>query len=717
MKKNTLEFKVLPALSSGAARLRLLAAALLAASVPPGAGALTPGEMEEYFCRQVKRPFFSPAGPVAGGTLMRNARPGSLPAEFTLPKPAGALRVFVAGESAAALLGRETNSELAAALSRVYPGRQVELINCGMGAYESRRIQGVVEEILAYGPDLVIVLSGNNENGKEFCPDFASELVRRSRNLRSKLAALSLPEDESVIRAGLAIHEERLRAMARLAAGKGVPVVFCTLPANQRGYAPDGDLPLELPGFVLGAAALEKRDYAGALEHLRAALAAAPREPFSLFYAGRALEGLGRQAEAAAYYGQAVTYDKAGDRCSPGRNEMIRRVAREEGAGLADLERAFSGIAGGGVPGGREIADGVHWFSRYNGFVAGVIAEAARAAQPRGAGAKAAGDLPAPGAPHPEDFRTRLSYAAAALAPEKFCDALPGERAVALLESLCSADCPRLERALASDKNLAGEVLESFWRKDLKGAAGALRPALLHAAGEMLRRRGDRRAALALAGAALALENEAAGLKLQGACPSLNLLRGRLLKEAGDPGAGAEFALAAASPALRKALAALDGPLGLGLSLALPPVPEGLERPVAAREAASKKLSDAAVEALRAGNRPRARELLLAAVAKDPDNFEARMSLCFLAAGLADSAPGEEHCGEAVYLASFPRKHAILPADSRAAALLLRGEFYRQAKSAAEACRDFRAAEGAAPAGWPRLGEARRALGENCPAE
>jgi len=125
--------------------------------------------MEEYFCRQVKQPFFSPAGPAAGGTLMRSARPGSIPSEFVLPKPSGTLRVFVAGESAAALLGG-ANAELAAALRRAYPGRRVELINCGMGAYESRRIQGVVEEILDYGPDLLIVLSGNNENGRGILP-------------------------------------------------------------------------------------------------------------------------------------------------------------------------------------------------------------------------------------------------------------------------------------------------------------------------------------------------------------------------------------------------------------------------------------------------------------------------------------------------------------------------------------------------------------------
>lgn len=694
---------------------RFVLAALLAAAGLLPAGALTPGELEQYYCRDIKEPFYSPAGTTPAGASLVNARKGSLPAAFQVPKPAGTLRIFVAGESVAALLGGGPDSELTAALAAQYPGRAVEVINAGMGAYESRRISGVVEEILAYEPDLLVVLSGNNENGKEFCPGFSAELARRSRNLRSKLGSLSLPEEDSEIKASLAIHEGRLRSMARLARKKNVPLVFCTLPANLRAYAPDGDLPLEQPEFTGGLAALERKQYAGALEQFRAALTARPRGAFQLFYAGRALDGLGRPGEAGTYYKDAAKYDRAGDRCSGDRNEMIRRAALEEGAGLADLERAFAGLAADGLPGGRELADGVHWYGRYNAFVSGVIAAAARGALPKGAAAPV--KIPAPGAPGSEDFRAKLSYAAASVSVEKFCDALPNERAVVLLESLCASDCGRLEAALSSDKGLAAELYESAWNPGLKGAARPLRPALLHAAAEMFRRRGGSRTAARLANEALELESAVDGrMKLANACPSLNLLRGRLRHDAGDrAGAAAEFR-AAASPVLRKIMAALNGPLSLGLALPPEPAVKDTEtvRPVTAKEAASKEISDAAVEALRAGDRPRALALLLAAAEKNPENFEARMNLCFLAAAEGDAALGEEHCGEAVYLSAFPGRHALLLKDSRPSALLLRGNFYLKVKNAAEACRDFREAAAAAPEGWPRLAEVRTALKGNC---
>ncbi|HCC46667.1 MAG TPA: hypothetical protein DEQ38_00890 [Elusimicrobia bacterium] len=702
-----------PAYKNFGARLAFLA--LLAGGLSP-AGALTPGELEQYYCKDIKEPFYSAAGTSPAGNSLINARKGSLPAAFRMPKPAGTLRIFVAGESVAALLGGGPDSELTAALAAQYPGSAVEVINAGMGAYESRRISGIVEEILSYEPDLVVVLSGNNENGKEFCPGFSAELARRSRNLRSKLGSFSLPEEDSGIKASLAIHEGRLRSMARLARKKNIPLIFCTLPANLRDYAPDGDLPLEQAEFAAGLAALEKKQYAAALERFRAALAARPRGAFQLFYAGRALDGLGRPGEARAYYKDAAKYDRAGDRSSGDRNEMIRRAALEEGAVVADLERAFAGLAADGLPGGRELADGVHWYNRYNAFVSGVIAAAARGALPKGAAAavKPAG----PGAPRPEDFRAKLSYAAASVAPEKFCDTLPNERAMVLLESLCDSDCGRLEAALGSDKKLAAELYESAWNPGLKGAARRLRPALLQAAAEMFRRRGNFRAASRLANEALELESAVdGGLKLANACPSLNLLRGRLKHGAGDrAGAAAEFKRASVSPALLKIMAALNGPLGLGLALPSEPAVKDNEtaRPVAAKEAASKEISDAAVEALRAGDRPRARNLLLAAVEKSPENFEARMNLCFLAAAESDAALGEEHCGEAVYLSAFPGRHALLLGDSRPSALLLRGSFYLKVKNVAEACRDFREAGAAAPEGWPRLAEVRSALKENC---
>jgi len=689
-----------------------LAAATLCCAAGQPVSARSPAEMTEYFCNDVNKPFFTASGAAPGGTRMVNSRPSSMPSSFILPKPAGTFRVFVVGESAAGLLGSGNDAPLKGFLEKMLPGRTAEVINCGMGAYESRRIYGVLEEVLAYEPDLVVIMSGNNENGKEFCPDFRSELARRSRNLRSRLARLSMSEEDAAALAGLALHEKRLRSMARLARKKGVPAVFCTLPANLSDYPPAGEPPLEQRDFAKAMAAFEKNDFPLALERLKANLAAHPREPFSLFYSGRALETLGRLPEAYAAYYKAVKYDTAADRCSEERNAMIRRVAREEGAAAADLESAFHKIAPGGITGGAQLADGVHWFARYKPFVSAVVAGAAGKVLP-GAKPSAMEARPAEGRGD-DDFGTVLSYSAAYLADGKFCDSPADERAVWALQRLWGMDRVRLEGTLASEDKLRGTLKDGDWSAGLKESVPVWQPALLYDAAEMFRRTGHPAQASRFA-------DEAARRKTgtgrepgpTGDCPALSLLKGRLLFAAGNlPGSRAEWEKAALSPRIKLIMEQMDGPEP-GRT---PEAAENVKRPrpVSAQSAASKKLSDDAAEELKKGGFGRAKALLLESVADDRDNFEARMDLCFLAWKNGDGPLGEEHCGEAVHLSSFPEKHALLLKDSRAAALYSRGLFYFRIKKRKEGCEDLGKALELAAAQWPSLPEAREQLRKNC---
>lgn len=688
-----------------------LAAGLLMTRPCAGAEIFSPAGMTTYFCEDVKKPFFVPSGTEDGAQMMVNARPQSLPASFTVPKPKGVRRAFVVGESAAALLKAGVSAPLSAVLEKLFPGEPVELINCGMGAYESRRISSVFEEVLAYGPDLIVVLSGNNENGQEFCPGLAAELVRRTRNIRAKLARLTMSAEDAAVKTSIALHEERLREMARLARAKGVPAVFCTLPANLRDHAPSGTPPFEQPNFVKGSDLLEKKEPAGALGFFRLNLKRRPREPFSLFYAGRALETLGRNEEAAAYYSNAVKYDPASDRCSAERNGMIRRVAAEEGGCLADLERAFSGVSKGGITGGEQLADGVHWFERYDEFVAGTIGGAVRncpAFAGRAAG-KPVPETPAPGSrgASDEDFRTVLSYAAAYISTGSFCDAPPNERAVIMLERLSGMDRAGLERVLMSPEELKNKLKKNDWSDSAKELP-AWRPALLYHAAELFRRKG---------------ENAAAGrwldeaLELKADCPAFHLLRWRAGRGSGGARADeADLAQAAAGPRTRGLLASLDAALGFGIV----PAPgsaaaDELAGKGTLREGGpSKKMSDEAVELIKKGDPAGAKALLAEAVKSDGDNFEARMSLCYLAAKTGDVPLGEEHCSEAVFLAVEPPKHSIVLKDRLPSAFYARGLFYLGAGNTAEACLDLRKALEEAPSGWPPAAEARERAEKAC---
>ncbi|OGR40807.1 MAG: hypothetical protein A2X35_09940 [Elusimicrobia bacterium GWA2_61_42] len=624
----------------------------MALARPAGGGEVR----REYFCEDIKKPFFTAARTGEGLKTVRNARPLSISAEFSMPKPAKTARVFIVGESAAGLLGGG-DSFLNKFLGWSFPGKEIEIINCGMPTYESRRILAVFKEALEYSPDLLIVLSGNNEAVWDFCPGFNAEAGRRVRRLGARLAALAMPREDAEAEVSISLHEDRLRAMAALARKKGVPVLFSTLPVNLRDFAPRGTLP---EGLAAGVSLVYGKAPEAALKYFSGAGPGA-RDPFRLFYAGRALEQLGRKEEALLSYAAAVKYDPASDRCSADRNAMIRRVAAEEGQCLADLEKAFLGIALGGITGGNEIPDGVHWYEAFNPFVSAVIGQAVQTCPSVKAKAGMPAPetlLPAPGGARAEDFRAVFSYAsayardAAALAGR---EAAVFERVVVLLETLCRMDCGRLERLLSDEKTAVKELLKSDWNSSLGEDPGAWRPALLRSAAEMFRRTG----------------RAAAAARAQAALPAAEAA-GRLVK----PG----------SPA----------------------------RPLREGEAAAKKLSDEAVKEIQAGNFAAARLALEQAVQKDGDSLEIRFNACFLAARQKDPEFGEEHCQDAISLAAYPPKHAEQPPDAVARAFYARACFRFETGNKA-ACEDLRRALEKASPSWNQAAEAAALAQKRCP--
>jgi len=101
--------------------------------------------LDDYFCNEVKKPFFAEAAREKGRFIPQ--RKEAQPDSFLMPKPAGTKRVFVVGESVAALLGSGNN--LSGKLTRgqkilkkllgsaAGPDARIEIMNCGMGGYES----------------------------------------------------------------------------------------------------------------------------------------------------------------------------------------------------------------------------------------------------------------------------------------------------------------------------------------------------------------------------------------------------------------------------------------------------------------------------------------------------------------------------------------------------------------------------------------------------
>ncbi|HNW43202.1 MAG TPA: tetratricopeptide repeat protein [Elusimicrobiales bacterium] len=320
------------------------------------------GNQNDYFCEDIKKPFFAPS-PVWKGTFSAQ-RPAAIAAKFSMPKPAGVKRVFVTGESVAQLLGADEWGDRFRRGAAPDGAGGLEIINCGMGGYESFRTAAVLKEVLAYSPDLLLVLSGNNEERVEPCPGPGPELRRRTARLLERFYSLKRGPDAGRREANLVTHEQRLEQMAEAAKAAGVPVVFCTLPANITDMPPHEEMPVHDAAFTAGYQLFYDKDYAGALKQFRLGLAAAPGEPFLNYYLAKTLKMLGQDRGAKAAFLKAAA---AGVHVAPAeRNAAIRRAAASRGVCVADLEKYFAGISSGGLPGFAEFTDGMHWRPPYN---------------------------------------------------------------------------------------------------------------------------------------------------------------------------------------------------------------------------------------------------------------------------------------------------------------------------------------------------------------
>jgi len=347
--------------------------------------------------RMVQRSGFLPL-------MVDNQRP------FPLERPAGGLRVFVLGGSAAAgwpyQLG-DTN--LSALLERklrlLYPGRSVEVVNMAAGTFGSHRVALILEEVLHYNPDLIFLYNGNNE--------FLENLVFRPRTPpapldRSAAARLAyrvavslttpLPrfdvknygfddqlsnhlsfafaqasryrEDPRQFELLLEHYRFNMEGMVARAGAAKVPLFLLTCPVNLKDWSPNvsrhrKDLgPAERGRFTAlfreGYLAGERGDFAGAVAPLRAALAIDDEHAETHFLLAQALRRTGRLTEAREGYLRALERDAFPFRELPEFQAILREVARRRGAPLVDVIPALDAAAGDGIPGLDVFTDYVH---------------------------------------------------------------------------------------------------------------------------------------------------------------------------------------------------------------------------------------------------------------------------------------------------------------------------------------------------------------------
>jgi len=339
---------------------------------------------------------------VAGDVPLRGIR--MTPRPYIEPAPDDALRVLFAGGSTVEGYPHPKRlsvpSYLQEMLGDLHPERQVEVFNAGITAASSFAVARAVEDgAAALTADLVVVYTGHNEFYGVYG---AASLAQGGQGLWSKrghyalmhwrmtrlvgrlIAAFGAERAgppaaliEVMSRAGpvpagdpqraqaVANLEGNLRDLAAFCRAQGIPLVLCTLTSNERGFAPArAEPPLgdeERRRYLnLLEAGGRKQASSTALAAIERAQALWADDAYLHFLRGYHLESLGDGAAARAAYVQARALDIQPWRASVAFNQVVRRVATETGALLAEVEASFLEYSPAAGVGWELMADHVH---------------------------------------------------------------------------------------------------------------------------------------------------------------------------------------------------------------------------------------------------------------------------------------------------------------------------------------------------------------------
>ncbi len=334
------------------------------------------------------------------------------PQRFPVPKPPDEIRIFAVGGST--VQGRPYgvptafSTWLELLLQAMDPARRYRVVNVGGISYASYRLLPIVDELLDYEPDLLVLYTGHNE----FLEDRTYEdlkqpgLVARARGLVSRLRtynvlearlvrpasprrsagapALSPDVDEilnSVVgldayhrdpawhRDVVAHYRFNLRAMVERAQAAGVPLFLMNPAANASNARPFKS------EHRRGVSVADARRFARRLEVARDALPSDPRLALrelevalaidaemaeAHYLTGKALALLGEVDAAVAAHRRALERDVCPLRILDTMRATVAEVARETGTPLLDARSVFERAAGTPLFGEALFVDHVH---------------------------------------------------------------------------------------------------------------------------------------------------------------------------------------------------------------------------------------------------------------------------------------------------------------------------------------------------------------------
>jgi lysophospholipase L1-like esterase len=318
----------------------------------------------------------------------------------TRTKTAGTLRIFTLGGSTTYGLGYAPQASFSRFLEvrlRVLLGRDVEVVNTGISGFDSDLLPGLLDELLAFAPDLLIVYAGHNElkyphlarvqHPARFALLRMLSRLRLVQGFLRPRSAVALP---AVIDTPFLLPEDWQRAedqyaaaiasMAASARDAGVPIFFCEPVSNVLDKEPR----LTVVGGEDAAAAADRAalveallalcpaargkgkllpagvDGEARLAHLEAILARHPAASLAHYLRARILLAQGDLEAARAAFRRSLETDALPERAPPRLVARLEALLREEDARYVPLANRFTAEAARGVPGNDLYLDYCH---------------------------------------------------------------------------------------------------------------------------------------------------------------------------------------------------------------------------------------------------------------------------------------------------------------------------------------------------------------------
>ncbi len=338
------------------------------------------------------------------------------PDSFSARKGDDEYRIFCLGGST--VQGRPFGIEtsfttwLELALEAADETRQWEVVNCGGVSYASYRLVPVLEEVLGYQPDLIIVYSGHNEfledrtyHQIKRMPEVVARpcgFLARTRTgnllqqgfvglkggndgtdgserptLRTEVDAILEYEgglaqyhrDEAWRRDVIEHYRYNLGRMVGLCRDAGVEMILVNPVSNLRDSPPfknqhrDGLTPEELrqwEGLVGQAAELQATNMHQAALLLEEALAIDDRHAGTQYLLAKCYDSMGDYERAHRSYIRAKDEDICPLRIIEPMNRAVLDIARRTGTTMVDVREVFTANSDAGIPGGVWLVDHVH---------------------------------------------------------------------------------------------------------------------------------------------------------------------------------------------------------------------------------------------------------------------------------------------------------------------------------------------------------------------